>query len=58
MYIALKEANETIYWLKLMRATNIIDENTFKTLNADIYEVERILDSITKSTRKSLAKPK
>ena len=56
MYIALKETNETIYWLRLMRAADIIDENTFKTLNADIHEVERILDAITKSTKHSLTK--
>jgi len=30
MNIALKEANETIYWLEILRNTNYIDEKLFK----------------------------
>ncbi len=32
--IALKEASETGYWLELLRQTNYIDEQSFKTLSA------------------------
>lgn len=32
--IALKEANETGYWLELLHRTNYIDETTFKQLSA------------------------
>ena len=34
MQIALKEANETGYWLELLYKTNNIDEETYKTLDA------------------------
>ncbi len=33
LQIALKEANETGYWLELLFKTNYIDENTYKALN-------------------------
>ena len=33
LQIALKEANETGYWLELLFKTNYIDENTYKSLN-------------------------
>lgn len=32
--IALKEASETGYWLKLLHKTNYIDEPTYKSLSA------------------------
>ena len=34
LQIALKEANETGYWLELLYKTNYIDEQTYKTLDA------------------------
>ncbi len=33
LQIALKEANETGYWLELLYKTNYIDENTYKSLD-------------------------
>ena len=33
LQIALKEANETSYWLELLFKTNYIDESTYKPLN-------------------------
>ena len=33
LQIALKEANETGYWLELLFKTNYIDDNTYKSLN-------------------------
>ena len=33
LQIALKEANETGYWLELLFKTNYIDESTYKSLN-------------------------
>ena len=32
MYIALKEANETDYWLNLLKDTNFIGEKEFKSI--------------------------
>lgn len=34
LQIALKEANETGYWLELLYKTNYIDEETYKSLDA------------------------
>ena len=44
--IALKEANETKYWLCLMKAVEILDENAGKSLIVDAEELIRILTSI------------
>ncbi len=34
LQIALKEANETGYWLELLHRTNYIDDQAFKTLSS------------------------
>ena len=52
MTIALKEANETDYWLKLLYATEYITEKEYKSINKDIYEIISILTSICKKTNK------
>lgn len=49
MSIAAKEARESLYWLKLLIATNYLDKST-KLFN-DAYELVRILTSIVKTTR-------
>ena len=41
--IALKEANETGYWLKLMLATNRIDETQFKHTDKLCGNIRRLL---------------
>lgn len=41
--IALKEANETSYWLKLMYQTNRIDEATFKDTETLCGKLRRLL---------------
>ena len=49
MCIALKEANETQYWLRLLQATNYIQEKEFVSLNKDLEEIISILVAITKT---------
>ena len=56
MNIALKEANETDYWLRLLYETNYLDENQFKSLYKDIDEIISILMSICKTTNETLNK--
>jgi len=56
MNIALKEANETEYWLRLLCETNYLDENQFKSLYKDIDEIISILMSICKTTNENLKK--
>ena len=52
MNIALKEANETYYWLKLLYKTDYLSENEFRNIEKDIKEIVAILVSICKKTNK------
>jgi len=54
MTIALKEANETYYWLKLMFKTDYLSKEEFESIETDIKEICSILVSITKTTKESL----
>jgi len=56
MNIALKEANETLYWLLLLKDTNYITEENFRKLNNDATELVRILASIVKTTKNNVGK--
>ena len=49
--IALKEACETNYWLRLLQATDYLTESEFTSIIADCRELEKILTSIIKTTR-------
>ncbi len=49
--IALKEANETEYWLLLLHETNYLDQQQFESLKNDIEELLKILVSIIKKTK-------
>lgn len=50
MSIALKEANETEYWLELMLESKILTKDEIKFLIQDCKEICRILNSIVKNT--------
>lgn len=49
--IALKEASETNYWLRLLSATDYLSESEFSSIIADCKELERMLTSIIKTSR-------
>ena len=49
--IAYKEARETSYWLKLLAATDYINEDYFAELENDILEIRRIIGAIQRSTK-------
>jgi len=49
--IAYKECRETLYWLSLLKDTDYITEESYKSLHKDTDEVARILFSILKTTR-------
>ena len=51
MNIALKEANETFYWLRLLHATEYLTDKEFVSIECDIKEIVSILVSITKSMK-------
>ncbi len=48
MKIALKEANETQYWLQLLYNTNYISVKEFDSLHNDLVEILKILTAICK----------
>ena len=48
MKIALKEANETQYWLQLLYETDHITQKAFENLHTDLTEILRILTAICK----------
>jgi len=50
--IALKEASETKYWLRLMKETEYLSSFEFDSIYPDCVEIEKILVSIVKSTKK------
>ena len=50
MSIALKEANETQYWLRLLYRTDYLSKEQYQSLNADIMELLSILTAICKTS--------
>ena len=51
MSIALKESNETCYWLEILRETDYLTDSQFKSLYDDSTELLRILTSIVKTAK-------
>ena len=49
--ISLKEANETDYWLNILKDTNYIDKKMFDSVDKDCLELVAILTSIIKTTK-------
>jgi four helix bundle protein len=54
MSIALKEANETRFWLKRLYAYGSLSENEFISIIKDCEEIISILTVITKTTKGNL----
>lgn len=52
MNIALKEANETHYWLRLLNRTDYLTDSEFLSIEKDTKEIIAILVSICKKTNK------
>ena len=50
MSIALKEANETNYWLKLLYITDYLNKSQYDSINTDINELISILIAICKTS--------
>ena len=51
MSIALKEANETDYWLRLLKEGEYIEEKMFKSLYFDLNELISLLVSTVKTSK-------
>ena len=54
MSIALKEANETIYWLKILYGSELISKNQYDELMLDVEEMYRILTASIKTAKSKL----
>ncbi len=53
MNIALKEANETEYWLMLLKDSDYIDGEIFESIHADCGELIKLLVRIVKTTKEN-----
>lgn len=49
--IALKEADETKYWLKLLYGSQYIQEDAYKSMSTDLNEIIALLTTIIKTTK-------
>ena len=56
MMIALKEAQETEYWLKLIAASEIIENFKLYDYSTEIIELQKILTSIIKTSKSQFNK--
>ena len=54
--VVLKEANETFYWLSLLRDTDYLSEQIYKSISIDCKELIALLVSIVKSVKSSLGR--
>ncbi len=51
LFIALKEARETDYWLKILKEIELITEHEYNSMNKDCDELERLLTSSIKTAK-------
>ncbi len=51
MSIALKEANESNYWIQMLKAGEYILQKEFNSINTDCEEIIKILAAIVKSSK-------
>ena len=52
MNIAMKEANESYYWIRLLHRTGYLSEKEFLSIEKDIREILAIITAICKKTNK------
>ena len=56
MNIALKEANETEYWLMLLKDSEYIDKQSYISIHNDCSELIKLLASIVKTSKEKTEK--
>ena len=52
LQISRKEANETKYWLKLIKEASIIENKLFESLFSDIEEISKLLGASVSTAKK------
>ncbi len=53
MSIALKEANETEYWIELLFQSDYINSASYKSIHADSQELLKLITAIVKSAKQN-----
>ena len=56
LYISLKEAYETDYWIRLLDAAKILTRSQASSIGKDVHELIRIMTSIIKTTKSNIGK--
>ncbi len=51
MSIALKEANETLYWLELLHLSEYLTDQSFESIRTDSEELVKLLVTIVKTSK-------
>lgn len=52
--IAQKEANEVVYWLELLKATDYLNEKEFENIYNNAIEILKLITSILKTSKNQL----
>ena len=52
--IALKEANETDYWIELLYQSQLIDKSGYDSIKPDIVELLKLLVSVVKTSKRTM----
>ena len=55
LYVSLKEAEETLYWLELLYESGYIEKSHFDSIYADGQEIIKLLVAITKNQGKIIS---
>ena len=58
LHIALKEADETAYWLELLYESKIINKQYFDSLYSDLEEIIALLTASIKTLKNNVTKSK
>ena len=54
--IALKECNETLYWLNILKDTEYLKEQEFESISSDCQELLALLISSIKTSKQNIEK--
>ncbi|WP_428024645.1 four helix bundle protein [Arcobacter sp.] len=55
LHISIKEANETNYWLNLLKDSNYLNDKMFNSINPDLIELLKILTTSIKTAKENNA---
>lgn len=56
MQIALKEANETEYWLDLLHDNGYLNDEQYTSIHTDCVRILKLLNTIVRTTRNKIGK--